>query len=90
MAAAKKTADEPVEVELGPAPANSGELCGECEPRELDPTTTHLSCPHGSWSFNPAAPVEVTKPSEQDVRAAVAASLTEDELRALLEAKTAA
>lgn len=78
-----------VEAEVfGPAPANSGELCGECEPRELDPSTTHMSCPHGSWTFTPGAE-PVAEVSDEDRRAAVLAELGVDELRALLDAKTA-
>lgn len=43
-----------VPVLLMPAPASTSDLCAVCPPQPLDPSTTHVSCPHGSWMFSPA------------------------------------
>jgi hypothetical protein len=47
-----------------PVPATTGELCDVCPSLPLDPTTTHMSCPHGSWSFAPAQP-PATEPERE-------------------------
>jgi hypothetical protein len=89
MAAAKKI--EPTEpeaaLEPSPAPEHANQVCAPCGQHPLHPSTTAFTCEHGTWIFTPP---ESSKETPEEARAALLASLDEDELRALLAAKTPA
>jgi len=76
-----------------PRPAHLAELCSECGLYPVHPDYTFWSCEHGQWNLaedfdNGQQPPEGAA-SEDELRAAVLASLDEDTLRELLAAKTA-
>ena len=87
----KKTEAEAVKP---PRPKHLSELCSECGQHDVHPDYAAWSCEHGTWNLaddfdNEAEPVEAEPVSEEDARAAVLASLSDEELQALLEARTA-
>ena len=86
----KKTEAEAVKP---PRPKHLSELCSECGQHDVHPDYAAWSCEHGTWNLaddfdNEAEPVEEPV-SDEDARAAVLASLSDEELQALLEARTA-
>lgn len=86
-AKAADTADTEL-VTPSPAPAKAEDVCATCGQGDLDPSTTGFTCEHGTWVFVPVPKEpEAPEPSDQDRLSAVLASLTTDQLQALLAAK---
>ena len=89
----RKKSDTEVEAVKPPRPKHLSELCSECGQHEVHPDYAAWSCEHGTWNladdFDNEAAAEAEPVSEEDARAGVLASLTDEELQALLEARTA-
>ena len=85
----KKDEEAAVVVGPGPAPAHASDVCSECGVHPLDPTTTMFTCEHGTTIFIPASPDAEPELTAEEARAAVLAGMSDEELMAALEARTA-
>lgn len=73
------------------APEHAALLCSICGQHPLDPSTSVFTCEHGTWTFNaPGAPALPAGSPMEEQLAVLLASLDEETLQNLLDARIAA